>query len=197
MSFTVRHYTHEINMSTAWRKYDGQSNLERTLSFLVESQWLPSQTTIERAITHLQLQRTDGRTAKDDARAFRAEAERTFDDAVKDADRLPLTRTELDEFGRLSQAELQAKYWGEDRQATDFFAIRYRKASREYGYRIPPKPTPLVADDVGAVKLTADEYRSMPAQEILLRMRSSPRFKEAVYRLVAAGQILLLLGVLR
>jgi hypothetical protein len=189
MSFTVRNYTQEINMSTAWRKYDGQSNLERILSFLVESQWLPSQTTIERAITHLQLARTDGRAAKDDARDARAEAQRNFDAAVKDADRLPLTRTELDEFGRLSQAELQAKYWGEDGQASDFFSIRYRKASREQGFRIPPKPAPVVADDEGAVKLSAAEYRRMPANEILRRMRSSPRFKEAVYRLVVAKEI--------
>jgi hypothetical protein len=199
MSFTGRDYQAELNLHNEWRKYASIENEERILSFLQESQWIPSQTTINRAITHLELQRTDGRTAKDDARAIRADAQRNYDAAARRADQLPLTRQELDEFSRLSQADLTRLYWGEDGKATDFFSVRYRKASREFGYRIPEKPAPAEVenDDDDAVALTAAEYHALPAQVVLQRMRN-PKFKLAVMRLVKAGLIgLMIAGVIR
>jgi len=105
MSFTRRNYQSELILQ-AWQKFDSPENEERILSFLERVQWIPSQTSINRAIEHLGLQRTDGRTERDDVRAIRAEAQRNFDAAAKQADQLPLTRQELDEFSRLSQADL-------------------------------------------------------------------------------------------
>ena len=187
MSFTRRNYQSELILQ-AWQKFDSPENEERILSFLERVQWIPSQTSINRAIEHLGLQRTDGRTERDDVRAIRAEAQRNFDAAAKQADQLPLTRQELDEFSRLSQADLARLYWGDDGKATDFFSIRYRKASREFGYRIPARPTPVEVEDDGSVQLSAAEYHAMPAQVILQRMRS-PKFKLAVMKLVQRGEI--------
>ena len=138
--FTASLYRSELNINNTWLKYDSPENFERIISFLVGEQWLPSQTTIERAVEHLKLERTDGRTAKDDARDARAEAQRSYAAAAAEADRVPLTRQELNEFASLSKNDLALKYWGSDGEASDFFAIRHRAASRQYGFVIPPKP---------------------------------------------------------
>jgi hypothetical protein len=193
MSYTTKDYEHELSTNATWRKFNNPANLQRITSFLADAQWIPSQTTVERAITHLNLQRADDRTQKDDARDIRAVAQRNYDLAAKQAEQMPLTKQELDEFASLSQAELQRQYWGEDGKASDFFSIRYRKASREFGYRIPDKPVPVEVEDEGAVKLSASEYHSMSAQEVLRRMRN-PAFKLAVMKLVKARSIALWLG---
>jgi hypothetical protein len=186
--YKANQYRSELNLSNTWLKYDSPANLDFIVSFLVENQWIPSQTTIERAIAHLGLQRTDGRTARDDARDVRAAAQRSYDAAAKEADRPPLTREELDEFSRLSMADLQRLYYGEDGKATDFFSVRYRKASREHGFRIPPPPTPPVVEDKGEVQLSAEDYRRMPSRELQLKLRQ-PAFKMAVMRLIANKEI--------
>jgi hypothetical protein len=138
--FTAQQYQSELNINNTWLKYTSPENLERIVSFLVEKQWLPSQVTVERALEHLKLARTDGRTERDDARAARAEAQRRYDAAAAEADRLPLTRQELDEFASLSKSDLARLYWGADGEASDYFSIRYRAASRQHGFVIPPKP---------------------------------------------------------
>ena len=138
--FTARQYQSELNINNTWLKYDSAENLERIVSFLVEQQWLPSQVTVERAIADLKLARTDGRTSKDDQREIRAEAQRSYDAAAAEADRVPLTRQELDEFASLSKVDLARRYWGSDGEASDYFSIRYRKASRECAFVIPPRP---------------------------------------------------------
>ena len=198
--FKREDYRTELYLCSEFQnKYDSAENQERILTFLQEVQWIPSQVTITRATEHLGLPRTDGRTVKDDAREVRVAAQRSYNAAAAQADRLPLTREELDQFSRLSHADLTRLYWGEDGKANDFFSIRYRKASREFGYRIPERPTPTEAEsqDDGAVKLTAAEYHAMPAQVVLQRMRN-PRFKFAVMKLVKAGAIVLLIvGALR
>jgi hypothetical protein len=195
MNYTTKDYEHELSVNATWRKFNNPANLQRITSFLADAQWIPSQTTVERAITHLKLQRADGRTNKDDSRELRAQAQKNYDAAAKQAEQMPLTKQELDEFSRLSQADLQRLYFGQDGKATDFFSIRYRKASREFGYRIPEKPAVEVQEE-GAVRLTAAEYHALPAQEVLRLMRN-PRWKLAVMMLVKNGLIaswLVLLG---
>jgi|SRR5215469_1426310 len=59
--------------------------------------------------------------------------------------------------------------------------------TKEFDCRIPSKAV-IEAEEEGAIRLTAAEYKNIPAAEVLCRMRN-PRFKEAVYKLVRAGQI--------
>jgi len=188
MIFTRQDYQSELNLHDSWYKYDGPTNLQRILTFLVEVQWLPSQTTVNRALAHLQLPRMDGRTGKDDAREVRAAARRNYNTAAADADRIPLTRQELDEFASLSYSELQRRYFGEDGKASDFFSIRYRKAAREFGYRIPDKPAPAEEVDEVTGRLTAAEYYSIPARELQIKLRN-PKFKLQVMQLIKSGAI--------
>jgi hypothetical protein len=185
MSFTATDYRHEINLNDTWHKFDSPGNLQRILSFLEEAQWLPSQVTINRAIAHLQLPRTDGGSARKDANEFKRQAQANFEAACAVADAFPFSPQELREFSALSFADLQRKYWAED---GDFFRVRYNKAAREFGFVIPPKPAPPVVEDEGTIRLTAAEYHSMSAQTILQRMRN-PKFKLAVMKLVAAREI--------
>ena len=187
MSFKRSDYRSELYLHDTWPKFDSPEAESRILTFLEQSQWLPSQTTISRAIAHLQLVRTDGRTAKDDAREIRAAAQREYNSAVKQANELPLRRLELDEFAAMGQDELARKYWAED---GDFFRIRYNKASREFGYRIPNKPAASeeLGDDGGEIQLTAAEYHALPARTILQKLRD-PQFKRAVDRLIARSEI--------
>jgi hypothetical protein len=186
MNFTARDYQSEINTNTTWRKYAGPDNLKRITAFLQEVQWIPSQVTVERAITHLQLPRTDGGSARKDVSEIRRQAQANYDAAAAEAEALPLTPNELREFAGLSFADLQHRYWSED---GDFFRVRYNKAAKTFGYRIPEKPTSSaeVADD-GTVRLTAAEYRKMSAQEVRDRMRS-PRWKLALMMLIKNGEV--------
>lgn len=186
--YTTKDYQHEINTNATWQKYASPANLKRITGFLQEVQWIPSSTTIDRAIAHLNLQRTDGRTAKDDARDIRAAAQRNYDAAAKQAELMPLTKQELDEFASLSQVELQKKYWGEDGKATDFFSIRYRAAARQHGFVIPPKPTQQAVDDGADVVMTPEIFRNMPSSELQLKLKD-PRIKLKIMQMMKAGQI--------
>src|SRR6516165_9399378 len=109
--FKASQYRSELNVSNLWLKYDSPENLERVVSFLVGQQWLPSQVTVDRVIAHLKLARTDGCTAKDDAREAQAAAQKKYDAAAAEADRIPLTRQELDDFASMSKVELARRYW--------------------------------------------------------------------------------------
>lgn len=183
--FRANDYRSEINQNPTWPKFDSPTNLEQITTFLVEVQWLPSQVTVERAIAHLQLQRTDGGSARKDANEFKRQAQANFEAACIAAGAIPLSPNELSEFSALSFADLQRKYWSED---ADFFRVRYNKAAREFGYRIPEKPTPVEVTDEGTVRLTAAEYSGMSAQNILRRLKE-PGFKRAVDKLIANGEI--------
>jgi hypothetical protein len=184
--FTTKDYAHEISLNATWRKYDSPANLQRILSFLAEAQWLPSQVTVERALGHLRLPRTDGGSALKDANAAKRAAQTNFDAACAAADALPLNPQELREFSALSFADLQRRYWSED---ADFFRVRFNKAAREFGYRIPEKPSPSVeVEDGGEIELTAEQYHAMPARELQIKLRN-PRFKLQVMQLIKSGAI--------
>ncbi len=190
MNFTARDYQNEINTNAPWRKYAGAENLNRILVFLQEVQWIPSQTTIERAIANLELPRTDGGSARKDVIEIRRQAQANYDAAAAEADALPLNPQELAEFAALSFADLQRKYWAED---GDFFRVRYNKAAKTFGYRIPEKPAALVEAEAGqedgtAVQLTAAAYKALSANDLKLKLRS-PKFKLEVMKLIKAGAI--------
>jgi len=192
--YRTKDYLPEITQSETWPKCFSSANLNTLLDFLIDKQWLPSQITINRALTQLQFARTDGGSARKDAADIRHKAQVQFDVACANAEAIPLTPEELAEFASLSFADLQRKYWSED---GDYFRVRYGKASKIFGYKIPPRPQVAgEIDESKEIKLTASEYHAIPTDVLKVRMRD-PRWKAAIYRLIKAGAIAVLLGVLR
>lgn len=187
--YRTKDYLPEITKNETWPKYFSQDGLNVMLDFLIDKQWLPSQVTINRALAELNFTRTDGGSARKDAADFRRKAESQFDAACASADALPLTPEELAEFASLSFADLQRKYWDKD---GDFFRVRYNKAAKTFGYKLPPRPQ--AEDETGeAVALSVEQYRSMPSAELQRRLRI-PAFKMAVYKLIQQGLIVVVLG---
>jgi hypothetical protein len=184
--YRTKDYLSEITKNETWPKCFSQGNLNTLLDFLIEKQWLPSQVTINRALTELQFTRTDGGSARKDATEVRRKAQVQFDAACASADALPLTPEELAEFASLSFADLQRKYWSED---ADFSRVRYGKAAKTFGYKIPPRPqVEEEIDESKEIKLTATEYNATPAQTIC-RLLRNPAYRRAVDRLIEAKLI--------
>ena len=186
--YSSKDYLTEITKNETWPKCFSPANLNTLLDFLIDKQWLPSQVTINRALTQLQFARTDGGNARKDAADVRSKAQAQFDVACADAEALPLTPTECAEFSALSFADLQAKYWSND---ADFFRVRYNKAAKTFGYKIPPKPQAVEEgeDEADAMQLSAAEYHGIPASTVCQRLRREPRFRRAVDRLIKMGAI--------
>jgi hypothetical protein len=194
--YRTKDYLPEITQNETWKKCFSPANLNTLLDLLIDKQWLPSQITINRALTQLQFARTDGGSVRKDAADVRRKAQAQFDAACSSADALPLTPEELTEFASLSFADLQRKYWDKD---GDFFRVRYNKAAKTFGYKIPPRPQ--VAEEIDEsqeIKLTAAEYHKIPADELRRRLRN-PSFKQQLYLLLKSGSIVLflVLGLLR
>jgi hypothetical protein len=184
--YKTKDYLPEITKNETWPKCFSQDNLNTLLDFLIEKQWLPSQVTIDRALTQLQFARTDGGSARKDAADLRRKAQAQFDAACANAEGIPLTPQELAEFAAFSFVDLQRKYWAED---DDFFRVRYGKAAKIFGYKIPPRPQ--VAEEIDEskeLKLSAAEYHATPAQTIC-RLLRNPAYRRAVDRLIEAKQI--------
>jgi hypothetical protein len=144
----------------------------------------------DRLVANGTLQRTDGKSDQDDAQANVSRAQKHLDETIAKVDAAPLTPGELEYFGSLGQRELSKLYYGPDGDAVCDFAVRYRKASREFGYRIPGRfgDQAVAVADAGDIQLTASEYHAIPSDVLKVRMRD-PRWKAAIYRLIKAGQI--------
>jgi hypothetical protein len=93
----------------------------------------------DRLVANGVIVRTDGRTDADDRAEAVAAAQANFEKTVAAVDAPPLTRNELEYFGSLGQRELSRLYYGEDGDALCEFAVRYNRASREFGLIIPPR----------------------------------------------------------
>jgi hypothetical protein len=167
-------------------KYQSEHSDTIVLAYLMQTQRLPTQTTVQIAIQEL-ARKGLLFASRENLRTVRALAQAGLDAALANAEREPLTKAEMDEFAGLSFAELQRKYWGDDLQATDYFSLRYRMAARQHGFRIPARPA--VQEDGEAVSLTAEDYRRIPAATIVARYRRGGSFKIAVDKLVAEGKI--------
>jgi hypothetical protein len=144
----------------------------------------------QRLVANGRLQRTDGKTHDDDRAEARAAAQANIDKVAEEVDAPPLTAAELDHFASLSQQELSRLYYGEDDDAINDFAVRYRKANREHMFRIPERFQKIQApaSEPGAIELTAEQYNAMTAAELQRKIRD-PRWKAAVYRLIAEHKI--------
>jgi hypothetical protein len=197
MSYTAKDYTTEITKNATWEKVFSPANLNKLLDFLEEHQWLPSQVTIDRALAQLQFRRTDGGSAASDQRAAIGAAQKNLEAVIAEAALPTLTRTELEEFASLSAADLQSKYWGPDNDGITVFAVRYNKAAQQHGFRVPPRPQVVEEiDDSKELRLSASEYHSLSANQVCRRLQTEPPFKRAVDRLIKAGAIALVLGLL-
>jgi len=163
----------------------------RLLQTVVDAMQLPSTTAAKIAFDRLvadgTLQRTDGRTERDDARQAVAAAEASLTATVAKVDAPPLTRDELELFGSLSHQDLANRYW--DNDGFNEFRVRYDRAVREFGYRVPARPQAAEAQSsVGEVGLTAQQYHAIPARDLQIKLRN-PQFKFAVMKLIRTGQI--------
>ncbi len=137
MSYRTTDYVSDITENASWRKCFSPANLEKLLDFLIEKQWIPSQVSVNRALTELKFRRTDGGSAATDAQAAREAAQRNLDAAIAAVDAPPLTLAELEYFQSLGPRELSRLYYGPAGDALCDFAIRYNRAVREHFYRVP------------------------------------------------------------
>jgi hypothetical protein len=120
-------------------KYQSEHSDAIVLAYLVQTQRLPTQTSIYVAIQEL-VRKGMLFASKENLRTVRALAQKGLDEALANAEREPLTKAEMDDFAGLSFADLQKRYWGDDLQATEYFSVRYRIAARQHGFRIPARP---------------------------------------------------------
>jgi hypothetical protein len=145
--------------------------------------------TTAKLIRERKLIRTDGKTDADDRLEAIAVAEANLKVVIGEVDATPLSREELGYFSSLSQRELSQLYYGEDGSALNEFAIRYRRANREFMFQIPSRPAAQQESEQGGdVELTAAQYHALPAAELQRRLRN-PQFAAAVERLAQRGEI--------
>jgi hypothetical protein len=140
----------------------------------------------DRCVANGTLQRTDGKGDRDDAQANVDRVQQNFDRVVQKVQASPLTADEQSYFGSLSQSDLSAKYWHND--GYNQFRFRYDLAHQQAGFRLPPRPSQGAVSDGGDYELTPAEYYALPASVLKQKIRE-PRFKAAVYRLIAEHKI--------
>jgi len=173
----------------SYSKYDSAENrpliIERVNSFGIA---YPSVTAVKRACLELLdeglIQRTDGKDATDDAIEKKAAAE--------EADRqkalaTPLTQMDASLYASLSWPEI-CERCKNDR----LFRYRYEAACRLFGFRFPIGLEPVEESqtvDGPDIPQTAKEYHAIPTWITQRRYQKEPRFKAAIQRLIAAGQI--------
>jgi hypothetical protein len=190
MSYAKSEYEDVMKRSdSGWAKFGGSTqNFARVLQHLLNNQYIPSVVSLKRAIRELGIKRTDGKSATDDARELRAAAQANFDAVCAEAQRIPLTPEELQEFGSLSQLDLSRKYFAEE---GDYFRIRYDLACRIHGFRPAQRFASVTAEqeDGETLQLTAAQYHAMPSNLVIQRLRTDLKFKQAVYTLIAKGLI--------
>jgi hypothetical protein len=177
-----------------FEKYFAPTLLQTLVDGMLSS--LPTTTTakivFDRLVANGSIPRTDRKTERDDRAEAVAVAQANLDKAVAEVDSKPLSRSELEYFGSLSQRELSRLYYGEDGDAINEFAVRYRKAHREHSFILPPRFSDIKATAASAsseeFELTPAQYHALPAAELQRRLRE-PRFKLRVMQMMKAGQI--------
>jgi hypothetical protein len=110
---------------------------------------------------------------------------------IAEAAAATLTRAELREFESLSPISLQRAYWGDDNSGVNSFAVRYQKAAREFGFKIPARPQ--IEEEQSAAPsggtLSVEDYRKLPAREVAQRYSRDRLFRMSVDQLIADGKI--------
>jgi hypothetical protein len=194
MSFSRRQYERAAEQffkqnPKSFEKYFAPNLLQTLTDAMLSS--LPTTTAakivFDRLVANGTLPRTDGRTERDDAAEAVAQAEEHLNKVAAKVAAPPLRTVELELFYSLSVRDLADRYW--ENNGFNEFRVRYDRAVREYLFRVPPRPQQAVeTQSEGEFELTAAEYHALPAREVLQRLRS-PKFKAAVYKLIAAKKI--------
>jgi hypothetical protein len=184
--YTRKNYVDALLSSYHYKKFQSDSSGKALVAFLMESQWVPSNLTIERAIAHLGLTRSDGGSDRKDTNERRRAAQAQFDQALANAEALELTKAELDEFASLSPQEVRERYYSED---GDFFRVRYNKAARIWSFRLPDPPAVVEEAEADPLHLDATAYHAISASVAAKRYLHEPRFRRAVERLISRKEI--------
>ena len=174
----------------AARKFDSPENRKLAADRVASWGFAPCEVGVMRALDELiaegHVYRVDGGSDEKDQQAA-ADAERKRIDRIASA---PSTQEECEAFMRMSEPEVEQKYWSDP-----VFQARYRKASETWGLRLPVKPASAhvaVSEENDPSRwkgLTAKAWHSIPARKASQLLLSDPGFKRAVNRLVAAGKI--------
>jgi hypothetical protein len=124
-----------------WKKYASKTLVQEVADEMANVKTLPTivaaSLAFERLVENGDVERTDGKDEADDNAEFLLAAQKTLADEIAKAAALPLTTGEIEYFASLSQFELSKLYWGADDDAINGFAIRYKKAMAEQGFREP------------------------------------------------------------
>lgn len=127
------------NGQALWKKYSSKTLVREVADAMVNS--LPTivaaSIAFDRLVKNGDIERTDGKTAEDDRVHAHEVAKRGLEAAMIAGALDPLTTDEIEYFASLSQFELSKLYWGPDNDALTGFAVRYRKAMAEHGFREP------------------------------------------------------------
>jgi hypothetical protein len=137
--YSQKDYMQAINVSADWPKHNNPSHLEALMGLLMAQQWIPSRVSVQRAIKQLKLRRTDGGSAERDNEKAVLAAQQNLERVIAAVDREPISNDFEEYAASLNPRELSRIYYGEDGDAINEFAIRYRRLARERGYRIPDK----------------------------------------------------------
>ena len=179
------------NNNREFEKYYSPTLIQQVSTEMLQS--LPTQVAarlaFDRLVANGSLQRSDGKTVDDDRLEAVTAARTNLDQVIAEVDAEPLSKDELAYFGSLSQRELSQLYYGEDGDAVNEFAIRYRRAAREHMFRIPERFQSAEASTAeGDVTLSARDYHALPAAELKRRLRD-PQFAAAVSKLIQRSEI--------
>jgi hypothetical protein len=135
MSYTAHDYEEIMKRpDSTWAKFVSTQNFTRVLQHLIKAQYIPSKVSLLRAIRELDIKRTDGKTAVDDQREFRAAAKANLDAVVSEIQRTPLTPEFVNEVASLSQLDLSRRYFADSIDG-ELFRIRYDRACKEFGFK--------------------------------------------------------------
>jgi hypothetical protein len=119
---------------SGWAKHSSTQNFDKAIRHLVDRQYIPSVTSLNRTVRELALHRTDDKTAADDAREARAAAQANLDAVVSEIQRTPLTPEFVNEVASLSQLDLSRRYFADSIDG-ELFRIRYDRACKEFGFK--------------------------------------------------------------
>jgi hypothetical protein len=178
-------YTAVMSRSdSGWPKYGNPSSFEKVINHQLKHQFIPSKVSLLRAIKELGLRRVDGGSAASDQRAAEQQAQQRINEAVQQAQSIPLTNEEMLEFGSLSAQDLSRRC-----EEDVWFRARYDIAIRTWGFRPPMRFAAAQTDEGEALALSPAEYRAIPAQVTTRRYMQEPAFKRSVDELIRRGLI--------
>jgi hypothetical protein len=122
-----------------WSRYYSPNLLAAVVKKMGEDKLLTTSVSAGIAFSRLVeagiVERTDGKDDEIDQAEAHAAAKRGLEAAIILGSAAPLTRDEVEYFGSLSQFDLSQLYYADG--GINGFAVRYRKAMAEHGFREP------------------------------------------------------------